>query len=85
MREYKRDTGAVQSLSTHKVRESGSAGGGIKRQEKFHGPVGIEEPEFLPWLPELRMEPYPFRGIKTDFGFVEKHFEAYVNSFKKIY
>jgi len=34
--------------------------------------MGIEKPEFLPGIPKLRMELVPFRGIKMNFGFVEK-------------
>ena len=45
---------------------------GIKRKEKFHGSVGIEELELLPGFPEFRMEPGSFRRIKMGFRFVEK-------------
>ncbi|MCI9173589.1 MAG: hypothetical protein HFH49_01420 [Lachnospiraceae bacterium] len=31
-----------------------------------------EKAELLPGFPKLRMEPVSFRGIKMDFGFVEK-------------
>lgn len=51
---------------------SGPAGGGVKGQEELHGLIGIEKPEFLPGIPKLRMEPFPFKGIEMDFGFGEK-------------
>ena len=51
---------------------SGPAGGGVKGKEELHGLIGIEKPEFLPGIPKLRMESVSFRGIKMDFGFVEK-------------
>lgn len=41
-------------------------------QKKLHCLVGIEKPEFLPGFPKFRMEPFPFRRIEMDFGFVEK-------------
>lgn len=51
---------------------SGPAGGGVEGQKELHGPGGVEEPELLPDLPVLRMEPVPFKGIEMGFGFGEK-------------
>lgn len=53
---------------------SGSAGMGVKRQEKFHGSVCIKEQEFLPWFPKFRMEPDSFGRIKRNFRIMEKTF-----------
>jgi len=51
---------------------NGSAGGGVKGQKKLYDLIGIEKPKFLLGISKLRMEPVSFRGIKMDFGFVEK-------------
>ena len=51
---------------------SGSAVGGVERQEKLYGLIGIEKPELLLGFPKLRMELVSFREIEMDFGFGEK-------------
>ena len=50
----------------------GSSGNGVKRQKEIHGFIRVEKAEFLPGLPEFRMEPCPFRRIEMDFKIVEK-------------